>query len=496
MDNIAVQNEITDDEEMLDDFFEPFSKDELFVWKNKQKKCGAFNKDLNIEIPFEYEYIYDNKIKIHDQKYLTAAKNGNIGIINTKTKEFHKLGKEDEIKIYDDVYIKQSNNKYGIANLLGEYIIPPQYDKILYWQRGNRYLENYEGLGFYDARFLLVNEKDGKTEVGIADTKKVLKNPCFDFVFIEEEPPEELYIPNFKYPAFIAFKDNKAGLIDENGNTIIDFKYDDINSNLISKIAEAYLDDKVIFVNIETKKEIFSYKCDDIQNVYKYELSQHFVILTKDDNKYKVIDEKGNILAQFENSEKFKDCDIYYCNNEYLVCKRREKIFDECYNYDKSALIDYNGNFITDFNYTGSEGIRLIEGTQNFLAETLEADKTKYKIIDNKGNVVFDDNMACIVPYISKPYKTVSYPIEYWHDINDMYLTESNLWYPEGKTEPLYEKEYPKDINETEFDETIIGKPKDLKLNFGNKTYYIRVEKEKITVFNEDYSVYKEKEIE
>ncbi len=99
------------------------------------------------------------------------------------------------------------------------------------------------------------------------------------------------------------------------------------------------------FVNLETKKIIYMDKNHELINHSL--MKDHLVILSKED-KYRVYDSCGKLMAEFNNTDKLKSAEIEYLNDKVL-CYRLENISNYKIRY---YLVNYFGEILTDSIYS------------------------------------------------------------------------------------------------------------------------------------------------
>lgn len=218
-----------------------FSDQKKYIsFKNFNNKYGVVDQQGNIKVP----YIYDENLYFDGNAFSIAKRNNRQGIIDINNREiipfkFIEISSID----YEDVdlfiasgqsgasvislnnkimlageeiqsvfnqplkFIVKRNKKYGIVDLQNNNILPFEYDEISNWtEYGPRH-----------SKFIV---KDGK--IGLIDENsfKITVPPVYD---------------EFKYINGLIFakKNNKAGIIDEKGQFICPFIYDEIFPSLL-----------------------------------------------------------------------------------------------------------------------------------------------------------------------------------------------------------------------------------------------------------------------
>lgn len=201
---------------------------------------------------------------------------------------------------------------------------------------------------------------------GIANDSKVIKEPVFDDIAEGSE-----YVDR-SYSYFEASKDGKYGYIDEFGNTVIDFKYEDVDTPFSLKLTVAKtFDNHLHFINLKTKSVIYDVAIDNIVN-FTMEHNR-ICILTKSDNRYHLLDADGKILSEFENTTETDGKRFAYFNDAILESPDDE--LSLLYNMQGELL-----EFSEEYNH-----FTPVSGTTNFIAhKNLETDE----MLDKDGNVL------------------------------------------------------------------------------------------------------------
>lgn len=348
-------------------YYKEFNIGNLLCAKNHETlKWGIFNPDLETVIPFEYDKIWPGFFSDNKTHYLVAVKDKMAGLINIDTKEFipQKPYTLKEWEYQDISLIKEKDGKFGIVDAYGNFVIQPIYDKIEPWG----FQTEEDCLGYnaptkYEEKLYLV-ELNGK--YGIANDSKVIKEPVFDDIAEGSE-----YVDR-SYSYFEASKDGKYGYIDEFGNTVIDFKYEDVDTPFSLKLTVAKtFDNHLHFINLKTKSVIYDVAIDNIVN-FTMEHNR-ICILTKSDNRYHLLDADGKILSEFENTTETDGKRFAYFNDAILESPDDE--LSLLYNMQGELL-----EFSEEYNH-----FTQVSGTTNFIAhKNLETDE----MLDKDGNVL------------------------------------------------------------------------------------------------------------
>ena len=225
-----------------DSFNITFSNKKKYIsFKNFNNKFGVVNQLGKIQVPF----LYDENLYFDGNIFSIAKRNNKQGIIDINNKVLIPLkyisvsqiddedlmlfvlsdNKEEKIvdlsnkvilsgynqikSVFDQPlkFIVKKSNKFGIVDLDDKIILPSEYDEISNWTE----------YGPKTSKFIV---KNGKTGLINENTFKITVPPVYD---------------EFKYINGLIFakKDDKAGIIDEQGKVICPFIYDEIFPSLL-----------------------------------------------------------------------------------------------------------------------------------------------------------------------------------------------------------------------------------------------------------------------
>lgn len=203
---------------------------------NDGMRYGYIDSERKMLLKNEYNDIF----RIEDKKdsiYLIAFKNGKAGIYDKK-KNILKHDYEDiEYNAQNDLLIVQKASKQGVSKFDGTIIVPMEYDNILFAgsyinakkddtvdifdQNGNKEKnENYASKqDFNNKKYAIISNTDNEFKIIINDENRVIED---GYTYVQ-------YLFD-KY--FIIQKEKEFGVIDDNGNTIIDCKYEVIQPTM------------------------------------------------------------------------------------------------------------------------------------------------------------------------------------------------------------------------------------------------------------------------
>ena len=323
-------------------------------------RYGYINSKRKQLLKNEFNDIYRINSKTNENStYIVAFKQGKAGVYENKK---ILINHDYEDIVYDEkneLLILQKFSKQGVSKINGEILVPIEYDNIFFTENyinaqksdsvdlynlNGKKEENPEYVGkqsFVDNKYEIVSTSNDEYKIINNEKGTVISN---EYSYIQ-------YLFN-KY--FLAQKNNLLGIIDCDGNVIIDFKYNAIQSIQGYNIIQILNEDGTIILLNENMKEILKEKNASILSVDNY-----IKVVTKTDIKY--LDKTGNFV---ENTTVFKQ-------NELISFKEK----------DKWGFKDKNGNIVvkpiyqmvTEFNKYGFAGIKTNE---------------KWGVIDKNGNII------------------------------------------------------------------------------------------------------------
>lgn len=298
-------------------------------------------------------------------------------------------GERNSPHINESFIIISKDDLYGIMNLNGTIVVKPQYDSLWYSQKNlYKVLKNKKyGCIDHTGKIVVPIEYDKAPE--IYDNKAIVekngKYGCVDLngeTLIENEWD---YLSNYTKGLYLGIHKNKSfvGLVNEKGD-------------LITTFHTVYKD--------KTGKE----KDVEISEVYR--MSGGLTAFETIDDGSGVIDSFGNILFYKENSYILDFINGIGAVNEYNgncilinakgeVLKTLEGHVDKITENDRIfirkhnilAIMDYSGNFITNFNFYD---IRQYD-SNSAVAKGLDG---LWKMIDLNGNTIREGNWFFMTP--------------------------------------------------------------------------------------------------
>lgn len=215
----------SDDSTILDfqyDEIKPIDGNNLYAVK-ENGEWKVISKDLSTEVADHFDDILDI-----NNEAIIVEKDGKLKVIDTNQEE--KIpAKYDSIQYaYGDNYIVKQKNQYGIVNLEQETKVECKYKKIRYIQEAGLFIADVDDVNsdILDKDFQ-VRTSGILSELNL--TKGYMKirqddNYHYYNFKLEEKKNTELLTPN---TLFLDKKDGKYGYINNRGEVIVDYIYDD-----------------------------------------------------------------------------------------------------------------------------------------------------------------------------------------------------------------------------------------------------------------------------
>lgn len=293
----------------------------------------------------------------NDNIYLVAFENGKAGVYQNKKNIISNDYEDILYNSANDLLILQKNSKQGVSKLDGTSVIPIDYDNIFF-------TGNY--INAQKAEIVDIYNVDGSKEDNTEYiSKQDVNNGKYEIVSTSDDEYKIInngnvvsdgyvYIQYLFKDYFYAIKDDKGGIIDANGNVLIDFKY-----NVIQQINEYNI---IQLLDFDSNTILLNSNLDNIikvknANIYMYDN----YIKVQAENNIRYFDSNGNEL---ENT-------TIYASNKLYTYKEKSKW----------GFKDSNGNIVvkpiydmaTEFNKYGYAGIKSDD---------------KWGVIDQEGNII------------------------------------------------------------------------------------------------------------
>lgn len=300
--------------------------------------------------------------EISDDKniYFIAFKDGQAGLLKNN-KEIVNYEYEDiQYNVLSDVFIIQRNGKYGANTREGKTILYPEYSSVytggiyinavkdnvieVFDLQGNKIETDINSkIKTENSNYYITIDKNNIYKVVDANENVIINN---DYNYME-------YLPG---DYFIVARDSKNGVVDINGKSVIEPKYDSISRINETNILQAETNKSIELYNLNMKKitTMSNATIKEVKDDKEY-------ILLFSENDFKYLDKDGNILKA---QELFKENNLFAKNVN-----------------GKWGFVDKNGNLkvqnkyevVTDFNKYGFAGIKK-DG--------------KWGVIDQEGHIV------------------------------------------------------------------------------------------------------------
>lgn len=294
----------------------------------KDGKYGLIDLNGKELLPTEYDEIIglngiENSILIKkDDKYGLVNDTGSV-IIEPNYKEIKNLG-----ETYREGYITiDENDKYGVIGATKMKLLDNKYDNIeqvylsdyyLVTENGERKVINSSGETILNSGF---DQISSKTEDGFIYVSQGLYGEINTTGEVQIEPTYQ-DLKQVKKGVYIAKNNDRYGIIDNEGNTMIPFDYtlitynkdaklfiaDDanynttiINENYESKItgilAEINTTKSYIRMRVDDEYKYYDLSCQEKTNIEV--LEDNTLFLSKKDGKYGFVDKKGNVVVDY-----------------------------------------------------------------------------------------------------------------------------------------------------------------------------------------------------
>ncbi len=242
----------------------PFEYDNIFLSDiaevficNKDEKARIFDFSGKMLLDFLYDSISENfgAVNEADKKWLSVTKDGLIGFYNLDTHKVIDCFYDDRVGGFDDGLVcVVKNEKHGYVDTNGKLIGDQFYDTVAYNTDSDVFRNNLSYVNNGDLYAYI--DKSGKlmTDFVYTDARLFLegfaivadKNNLFGVVNTSFEPVILFQYQELKRvyssPTIFIAKNNKGyGLVDTQGNILLDFIYEDIST--LESCIDAIVDD-------------------------------------------------------------------------------------------------------------------------------------------------------------------------------------------------------------------------------------------------------------
>ena len=264
-------------------------------------KYGIIDYNHNVIADFEYDYIYPFK----NATSTVAYKDGKFGIISTNGTHLTDF-KYRYMEDFKDGMALAYDEGYGYINHYGYEVIKMDHDEVkqgtttsVFLKKQNRWaLYSSSGYNLTGYNFTSANNfSNGLAAVSVTTSL----GESFGYV----NDSGDIVIPfiysmaqNFKYGKAIVSKGRNSGIIDIEGKEIIPFIYTGFNPSYdYGVIAAANENSKWGLIGLDNRKIV------DFEYDYIFEFADGYAYTLKD-NRYGIVDEFGNVLADAEHKTK------------------------------------------------------------------------------------------------------------------------------------------------------------------------------------------------
>ena len=277
--------------------------------------------------------------------YFIAFKNGQAGLLKNNKEILNYEYEDIQYNVLGSIFVTKRNGKYGAVNQEGTTILYPEYDNVY---TGGMYLNALKDKDIFI--FDLNGNKIETNEVSKTKTENanyyitIDKNNKYkvvdskDNIIIDKDYTYIEYLPG---DYFIVERDSKSGIIDSNGKSVIELKYDSISRINETDILQMETNKNIALYNINMK-EIVSMDNAIVKEVK----DEKAYILLYSDTDFKYLDKKGNILTSqnlFENNSLFAK----NINGKWGFVDK-----------DGNLKVQNDYELVTDFNKYGFAGIK------------------------------------------------------------------------------------------------------------------------------------------
>lgn len=239
--------------------------------------------------------------------YFIAFKNGQAGLLKNNKEILNYEYEDIQYNVLGSIFVTKRNGKYGAVNQEGTTVLYPEYDNVY---TGGMYLNALKDKDIFI--FDLNGNKIETNEVSKTKTENanyyitIDKNNKYkvvdskDNIIIDKDYTYIEYLPG---DYFIVERDSKSGIIDSNGKSVIELRYDSISRINETDILQMEKDKNIALYNLNMK-EIVSMDNAIVKEVK----DEKAYILLYSDTDFKYLDKNGNILTSqnlFENNPLF-----------------------------------------------------------------------------------------------------------------------------------------------------------------------------------------------
>ena len=329
-------------------------------------KWGFIDEKSKVVIEPKYDWVEQ-----YSEGLALVGKNEMAGYINKRGKENVAIKYTDGATFTGGHAWIELDGKYGLVNSHGSLVLNAVYENIGNFSESRIYVQKDGKYGFYNSKMKLVIEHQYSSVSDFRSKRSIVelngKKGVIDLLGAYIIPMNyDQIIYQEKEQTYLLEIDGKFGMMNRNGDTIIDFKYDllsNIRENRILFSAEG----KYGYLNYKGR-EVVSPEHDFDSKVNTYGTFENGVAKTKSKGKFGLIDTSGNKVYPHI----FEDIGTYstitpvkkngrwgYSNANVKLVIKYKYSYAEGFNYGlarveqdgKWGIIDENGNSVIAIKY-------------------------------------------------------------------------------------------------------------------------------------------------
>ena len=311
-------------------------------------RYGYINKDGKELLKTDYNDLYRILETSSEDAYLICAQNGKYGLYKNSKKEIDNEYQSLRYDEFNNIIVALKGKQYGVLAMEGKQIVPFKYNQIditgenIYATDSNGKVKVFDTNGKetsldYNTVFTKVENTSYKINISVRDNKvnySIYKNN-------EKKTNKEYNYIEYLYDNYFLASNNngKLGVIDEEEDTKIQFKY-----NTIQKIENMNL---IKAINDTTKMtEIYSKDMEKITELENatVEVNDEYIKIYND-SEAKYITKDG---------QEIKDTDLFTDNK---IFAKKQGSYWGFVDKDGKIVVDFKYDKVTEVNKYGFAGI-------------------------------------------------------------------------------------------------------------------------------------------
>lgn len=312
-------------------------------------RYGYINKDGKELLKTDYNDLYRILETSSEDAYLICAQNGKYGLYKNSKKEIDNEYQSLRYDEFNNIIVALKGKQYGVLTMEGKQIVPFKYNQIditgenIYATDSNGKVKVFDTNGKetsldYNTVFTKVENTSYKINISVRDNKvnySIYKNN-------EKKTNKEYNYIEYLYDNYFLASNNngKLGVIDEEEDTKIQFKY-----NTIQKIENMNL---IKAINDTTKMtEIYSKDMEKITELENatVEVNDEYIKIYND-SEAKYITKDG---------QEIKDTDLFTDNK---IFAKKQGSYWGFVDKDGKTVVDFKYDKVTEVNKYGFAGIK------------------------------------------------------------------------------------------------------------------------------------------